>query len=80
MGCFFNLDESNYDIEYHTVNVYGVLFNPTMEINFARGMGITGGFYANINTKRLLAGIDLSLQFGKIRGRVNLKPETTVLD
>jgi hypothetical protein len=50
-------------------NVFGFVFDPTIEFPLSRAFGFSIGPYVNINSVSNVIGLEASMMFGKIRGR-----------
>ncbi len=60
---------SNYTWYDEKKIVAGLIVNPTIEFPLTRGLGISAGLYGNLVPLASTAGIDVSIIFGRVRGR-----------
>jgi hypothetical protein len=58
-----------YLFSYHKSNVTGIVLDPTLEWDFARGFGLSMGLYTNINAISSVIGIDVRMIFGRLTGK-----------
>jgi hypothetical protein len=61
---------SNYTYTTKSDRVLGILLNPTLEMPFGKGLGMSFGLYANVNSVNSVYGLEVSLVFGKVRGNL----------